>query len=52
VGAVHRRRFAALVAASEIAYGVLRIVGAVVLLALGARALRAAGRLPAFSCRA
>ena len=36
--------FAALVAASEVAYLVLRIVGAVVLLALGARALRAAWR--------
>lgn len=34
--------FAALVAASEVAYLVLRIVGAVVLLALGARALRGA----------
>jgi threonine/homoserine/homoserine lactone efflux protein len=36
--------FAALVAASEVAYLVLRIVGAVVLLALGVRALRAAWR--------
>jgi threonine/homoserine/homoserine lactone efflux protein len=36
--------FAALVAASEIAYLVLRIVGAAVLLALGARALLAARR--------
>jgi threonine/homoserine/homoserine lactone efflux protein len=36
--------FAALVAASEVAYLVLRIVGAVVLLALGARALLAAWR--------
>jgi threonine/homoserine/homoserine lactone efflux protein len=36
--------FAALVAASEIAYLALRIVGAVVLLALGARALLAAWR--------
>ena len=36
--------FAALVAASEVAYLVLRIVGAVVLLGLGLRALRAAWR--------
>ena len=34
--------FAALVAASEVAFVVLRVVGAVVLLALGVRALRAA----------
>jgi threonine/homoserine/homoserine lactone efflux protein len=37
--------FAALVAASEAAYLVLRVVGAVVLLYLGARCLRAAWRL-------
>ena len=36
--------FAALVAASEVAYLVLRIVGAAVLLALGVRAFRAAWR--------
>jgi threonine/homoserine/homoserine lactone efflux protein len=36
--------FAALVAASEVAYLVLRVVGAVVLLVLGYRALRAAWR--------
>lgn len=36
--------FAALVAASEVAYLVLRVVGAAVLLALGARALRSALR--------
>jgi threonine/homoserine/homoserine lactone efflux protein len=36
--------FAALVAASEVAYLVLRVVGAGVLLALGVRALRAAWR--------
>lgn len=36
--------FAALVAASEVAYLVLRVVGAAVLLYLGARALRAAWR--------
>ena len=36
--------FAALVAASEVAYVVLRVVGAAVLLLLGARALHAAWR--------
>ena len=44
MGAVRGAGFAALVAASEVAYLVLRVVGAAVLLFLGIRALRAAWR--------
>ena len=44
--------FAALVAASEIAYLVLRVVGAAVLLVLGIRSCRRLGAVSALSCRA